>query len=72
MADLAEVGFVAKQQAEGVEGDGFAGTGFAGKYGKAVVEIQIEFIDNNEIAEGKRQEHSVVQRVKKRLYYSFK
>ena len=50
VADLAVIGFVAQEQAECVERDGFACAGFAGEYGKAVLKIQIKGFDDYEVA----------------------
>ena len=54
-ADLAVIGFVAQQQGECVEGDGFACTGFAGQYGEACLEIEMEFFDNDKVLQRKCQ-----------------
>ena len=57
LPDLAVVGLVAQQQADGVEGDGFSGTGFAGQYGETGLEVEVESVYDDEVVEGKCQQH---------------
>ena len=64
--DLALLGAVAHQrlvaaaaqgQREGVEQDRLAGAGLAGEHGKAVGEIDVEPVDQHDVADGEPGEH---------------
>ena len=57
LPDLAVVGLVAQQQADGVEGDGFSGAGFAGQYGETGLEVEVESVYDDEVVERKCQQH---------------
>jgi len=57
LPDLAVVGLVAQQQADGVEGDGFSGAGFAGDDGEIRAEIEVEAVDEGVVADVKVGEH---------------
>ena len=48
----------AERQRKGIEQDRFAGAGLAGQRGKAGAEIDIQPIDQNDVADGKAGEHS--------------
>ena len=56
-AHLGVVGLVAQQQADGVEGDGFARAGFAGEHGEAGLEIEFEVVDDDEVVQCECQQH---------------
>ncbi len=47
----------AERQREGVEQNRLAGAGFAGEHGKAVGEVDVEPVDEDDIADGQSGEH---------------
>ena len=47
----------AQRQREGVEQDRLAGAGLAGEHGKACGEIDVEPVDQDDVADGKPGEH---------------
>ena len=66
--DLALLGAVAHQrriaaraerQREGVEQDRFAGAGLAGQRGKAGAEIDVQPVDQNDVADGEASQHRI-------------
>ena len=56
-ADLAVIGFVAQQQGDGVQRDGFARACFAGEHGEAVLEVEVQFFYDDEVLQGKGEKH---------------
>ena len=48
----------AERQRKGVEQDRFAGAGLAGERGKAGAEIDVQPIDQDDVADGKASQHS--------------
>src|ERR1700688_705051 len=50
----------AERQREGIEQDRFAGAGLAGQRGKAGAEIDIQPVDQNDVANGKARQHGGV------------
>jgi hypothetical protein len=51
------VGPFAEHQAQRVEDDRLAGAGLAGEHGKTRGELQIEALDQDDVADGQAQEH---------------
>ena len=51
----------AERQREGVEQDRFAGAGLAGQRGKAGAEIDIQPIDQDDVADGKASQHRTTE-----------
>ena len=47
----------AQRQAQRIEQDGFAGAGLAGQHAQARCEIEIEAIDQDDVADGQASEH---------------
>ena len=47
----------AKREREGIEQDRFAGAGLAGQRSKTGAEIDVQAIDQNDVANGKADEH---------------
>ena len=47
----------AKGQAQRIEQDRFAGTGFAGEHGQPLLERDIELLDQDDVTNGKGSEH---------------
>jgi hypothetical protein len=57
LADHAGIAALSQYQCERVDQNRLAGTGFAGEDGEAGFELEIEPIDDDEIADGKRAQH---------------
>ena len=47
----------AERQRKGVEQDRFAGAGLAGQRGKAGAEIDVQAVDQNDVADGEASQH---------------
>ena len=56
-AHLGVIGFVAQEQADGIKGNRFAGAGFAGEHGKAALEIEIEFFNQDKVLQRQCEQH---------------
>ena len=67
LAHQSRVAAGAERQREGVEQDRFAGAGFAGQRGKAGAEIDIEPVDQNDVADGKASQHRVTDNRRRRI-----
>ncbi len=52
----------AERQRESIEQDRFAGAGLAGERGKAGPEIDVQAIDQDDVADGKASKHDVRRR----------
>ena len=63
VAHQALVAARAQGQREGIEQDRLAGAGFAGQHGQAVGEIDVEPVDQDDIADGETGEHGFPQAV---------
>ena len=50
----------AEREREGIEQDRLAGAGLAGQHGKALGEIEIELVDQDDVADGQTDEHDDV------------
>ena len=59
VADEAAVAAAAEGQREGVEEDGLAGPGLAGQDAEAVGEVQLQPVDQDDVADRKLDQHPV-------------
>ena len=57
LADDTGVASLAEDQRERVDQDRLAGAGLAGEDGEAGVELELERVDDDEVADGKRVQH---------------
>jgi hypothetical protein len=55
---LPQLEAIAQQQAQGVEQDRFAGAGFPGQHGETAVELEVERLDDDEVADRQEPEHA--------------
>ncbi len=58
LAHQSRIAARAQRQRKGIEQDRLAGAGLSREHGKSLVEIEIELVDQNDVANGQTDEHA--------------